>query len=148
MVQQRINLHILHEIFVCTFVRVRHIRIIISKLKVPVPPDKGRGFTHLCLCSVEWMTVFTFSSATLLSEYTSTLGGFILVEKAFVCFPGLLTASTGSRRDSTPTSWFRTAFVPPVCDVTDTVLAEPSEQNESLLFDSLVKATNQHPTLA
>jgi hypothetical protein len=30
----------------------------------------------------------------------------------------------------------------------DTVLAEPSEQNESLLFDSLVKATNEHPMLA
>jgi hypothetical protein len=94
------------------------------------------------------MTVFTFSCATLLSVYTSTFSGFTLVEKAFTSFRGRLTASIESRRDDTPTSWFRAAFAPLVCDVTDTVLAEPSEQNESLLFDSLVKATNKHPTLA
>jgi hypothetical protein len=95
------------------------------------------------------MTAFTFSRVTLLSEYTSILGGFTLVENAFICLPGLLTANIGSGRGGTPTaSWFRATFPPPVCDVTDTVLAEPSEQNESLLFDSLVKAINQHPALA
>lgn len=77
------------------------------------------------------------------------LGGFMLVERDLVCLPGLLTVNTGSVRGGNPTpSWFTATFPPPVCDVMDTVLAEPSEQNESLLFDSLVKATNQHPTIA
>jgi hypothetical protein len=48
------------------------------------------------------MTVFTFSKVTLLSEYTSTFGGFILLKKGLIFLPGILTASTGSRDDGTP----------------------------------------------
>jgi len=103
--------------------------------------------TYLFLRNAGWMTVFTFSKVTLLSEYTSTFGGFILVQKGLTFLPGVLTASNGSRYGGTP-SWFSIAFAPVVCDVTDTVLAEPSEQNESLLFESLLQATNQFPTLA
>lgn len=40
---------------------------------------KDTWATHLFLRNTDWMTVFTFSKVTLLSEYTSTFGGFILV---------------------------------------------------------------------
>jgi hypothetical protein len=47
------------------------------------------------------MTVFTFSRVMLLSEYTSTFGGFILLKKGVIFLLGVLTASTGSRHSGT-----------------------------------------------
>ena len=67
--------------------------------------------------SVEWSTVVTFSKATLLSENTSTFSGFTAMVNGFICF---FMASIGA-------------------DVMETVLAEASEQNESLLLDSLAQ---------
>ena len=58
--------------------------------------------THLFLRNADWMTVFTFSTVTLLSEYTSTFGGFIPVQKGLIFLPGVLIANNGSRYGGAP----------------------------------------------